>query len=204
MMPPTERFMATSGAGRGGTALAMLREYTAPAHLSLESLTGLMSPSLTRERYTTVLTTLARQHQTLESQICDIFANHTDPSLVGLDAETRRKSDGLRRDLASLGHEMPEPAAPVDGLSTVPAALGAMYVCEGATLGGRIIGPHVQRVLGTGLPVTFFTSYGPDVAARWSTFRRVLAARLESELDVAIAVNTAVAVFERFCEAFAS
>ncbi len=72
------------------------------------------------------------------------------------------------RDLACC-HALPR----LDG---VAAGLGALYVLEGATLGGRIILRNLQSQLGLAPDAggRFFGSYGSDVGAMWQEFLAVL------------------------------
>ena len=57
-------------------------------------------------------------------------------------------------------------------LDTPARALGALYVLEGATLGGKVIEQEVGRQLGldrsTG--TAFFGAYGADAARQWHRF----------------------------------
>lgn len=58
-------------------------------------------------------------------------------------------------------------------LETRASAMGALYVLEGSTLGGRILSQRVRSVLGIG-PSNggrFFYGYGDDTGRRWSQFK---------------------------------
>lgn len=90
----------------------------------------------------------------------------------------QEKVPSLLADLHYLGAN---PAAlPLCGnLPSYPnkfAALGGLYVIEGATLGGQIISRHLRRTFPfpAGLGDTFFRSYGDKVGQMWSSFRTVL------------------------------
>ena len=91
-------------------------------------------------------------------------------------------------------------SAVVPALASIPAALGAWYVLEGSTLGGRVVTRLVRDALGSDAPVDFLSSGGADVVARWAQTRALLAARLVTETDVAVAVAAATAVFGAFTE----
>lgn len=64
------------------------------------------------------------------------------------------RTDLLYRDLHDLGAGMsverarPDCILPVPGLESADHVLGTLYVLEGATQGGRIIAPRVNRELG--------------------------------------------------------
>ena len=92
------------------------------------------------------------------------------------------------------------PAPAVFPLTSLAGALGALYVSEGATLGGNVIAPHVRSVLGPDTPVDFFAPPGVDVVLRWATCRRMLDRLLVTAADRDEASAVAVAVFERFAE----
>jgi heme oxygenase len=61
-------------------------------------------------------------------------------------------------------------------VSTPEKALGALYVFEGATLGGQIISRHLEKELGytSGEGYRYFQSYGPETGRRWREFRSFL------------------------------
>jgi len=70
----------------------------------------------------------------------------------GLDLRALRRADLLRDDLGALG---PAPAgtiprAPAPVFASPPAAFGALYVTEGATLGGRLLASGLDHLLGPG------------------------------------------------------
>lgn len=181
-------------------AAELLQRRTADVHRRLEASTGLMSSDLTPARYEDLLVGFARLHQALDRQIAEVLAIELNRAVDRLEFDARCKTPGLRADLADLHLALPPPAPPFRQVSSLAAALGAMYVCEGASLGGRVIAPHVLGVLGAAAPVAFFTSYGSDVGVRWAVFRRSLTTLLTSAAEAETAVACAVAVFDRFDE----
>jgi heme oxygenase len=96
----------------------------------------------------------------------------------------RRKVAFLKMDLCRLGMDSNGIARlplcdPTVTMRTSAEAWGAMYVIEGATLGGVIIARHVERRLGLsrhngGL---YFRCYGADVRSMWVSFGARLVAR---------------------------
>jgi heme oxygenase len=80
------------------------------------------------------------------------------------------------------------------------AALGALYVLEGSTLGGRVLAGRARAVLGDDVPVAFLTTGGADVPARWAATRALLAAGLATDDDQCRAAAAAAAVFDVFVE----
>jgi heme oxygenase len=179
------------------SASSFLRNTTADVHRSLEAQLPVMSGDLTVDAYGTLLAALAGVHRTLDGQVAAQFHRSSPPAAVAeLEFESRRKSPALANDLSILGRTS---AAPAEfAITTLAGALGAVYVCEGATLGGRLIAPRVHAVLGPELPVSYFRSYGVDVPRMWAVCRRVIDRLLVTDDEIADASATAVAVFELF------
>lgn len=84
------------------------------------------------------------------------------------------RSEWLQQDLRSLAvnpEHLPlyKEAAPARNLA---AALGAMYVIEGSTLGGQFIIRHLAGTPGIPPQATrYFSGYGPRTGEMWQTFR---------------------------------
>ena len=94
------------------------------------------------------------------------------------DLSRRRKAHLLDADLAVLA-TMPSAAAPVPAVDSAAAVLGTLYVIEGATLGGRMLGRGVVPVLaaaGVQAPdgCRFLLAYEPLQGAMWRRFVAVL------------------------------
>jgi heme oxygenase len=194
--------LAPLGRRRGGTAVATLRRATTPAHRRLERELGLMSPDLTMDGYRALLRGFAAVHQTLDDEIVGQLESVMPcDELVELDVGSRRRMPSLARDLELLC--LSRPASVTFQLTSPAGALGALYVSEGGTLGGRVIAPHVRAVLGADTPVTFFESPGVDVAARWATCRRAIDRLLATPADTDEATAVATAVFDCFASELA-
>ena len=58
-------------------------------------------------------------------------------------------------------------------MTTHFSALGAIYVLEGSTLGGKIIKDLIWKQLGisSNLGFAFFNGYGSDTVTMWQTFK---------------------------------
>ena len=94
----------------------------------------------------------------------------------GFDLQARLKTPLLNRDLAWLTARCPVADAAVPPAPAVPdfsAAVGCLYVLEGAALGGQIIARHVGDTLGLSpaAGLAFYTSYGADRGRMWRGFR---------------------------------
>jgi heme oxygenase (biliverdin-IX-beta and delta-forming) len=165
--------------GSGRPALAQrLRDETRADHERAEAALDWENRVATRAGYAHLLARLHGFHAGFEEAASAL----AEPDLI----EPRRKAHLLRADLRALGWT----AERVDALPVRRAALpgraalfGAMYVLEGAHLGGQIIARHVAAGLGltpeTGL--AFYTGYGARTGALWRGFQE----RLESEFGEA-------------------
>jgi heme oxygenase (biliverdin-IX-beta and delta-forming) len=151
----------------------VLRRATAETHQAVERLplmTRLTSPTVTREDYLEYLQALADVYAALEVSLLD-----------ALDEETRNDL-GVRRKLPSILEDLAEqgrPRVPRASVQIVPtgssAALGGLYVLEGATLGGRVIAKHLRRCLGPALgSAGFLDFHGEHSSAAWKRFASIL------------------------------
>jgi heme oxygenase len=74
--------------------------------------------------------------QPLETRL----AAHTGWAALGIDFDERRRTPALIADIIALGGVVSlAPAADEETLQSFEAALGALYVLEGSTLGGKFI-----------------------------------------------------------------
>ncbi len=180
----------------GGSAVSMLRRETLVSHRRLERKLGLMSGSLSVADYGSLLVGFASVHQTLDDEIAGQLRLLPEGVLAEVGSVERRRMPALAVDLDRLGLSLPRPVA--FPLTSVAGAFGALYVSEGATLGGRVIARHIRSVLGRDVPVVFFESSGVDVDARWSSCRAVIDRGLVTASDRSEAARVAVAVFDQF------
>jgi heme oxygenase len=175
-----------------------LRDETASRHQTLEDRLDLLSPILDRDRYGIVLARFATIYASLEEQIDGALADW--PELRDeLQWAQRRKAPLLDSDLRHLGIE-PARVDLINLVTNADEALGVLYVMEGATLGARLMRPHMEALLAPDRAgVAFFTGYGESGPAMWSSFRAVLSAH---EGDEQAVVNGALATFDTFLNAF--
>ncbi len=180
------------------SAVAFLRLATDAGHQRVETASDLMSLTMTLDRYGEVLSGFASLHLTLDREISRQVGLAPSSVSTALDLPERQKAPSLSADLEALGRSMPSPVP--FPLTSLAGALGALYVCEGATLGGRVIAPHIVGLLGADVPVSFFESYGSDVARMWADCRAVINGVLVSAELRDVAAASAIAVFARFAE----
>lgn len=175
--------------GRGPLSLRLRRE-TGDLHHALETGLGLLDADLDVERYAEILHAFLDVYGAMEAHP----AYRSAWRRLGLDPAPRRKLAWLRRDLSRL------PAAPGGRpgeevplrLESWPEGLGAAYVTEGSTLGGRTLVRTFARRTAVGapaLPTLFFEGYGRRTGPRWTEFTGALDALslTRGEADGAIA-----------------
>ena len=159
--------------------LALLKQRTTPVHKRLEHGLGLDRNLHTLADYRRLLCGFYGLYAPLEIALEAVFEAHPLP----LDFAARRKVPWLERDLHALGLSAPElraiPHCPtLPALGNLAAALGCLYVLEGATLGGQVIARYVAQTWGL-TPAhgsAFFHSYGARVGECWRAFGAVLSA----------------------------
>jgi len=126
-------------------------------------------------------------------------------SELQLSSEERRKAGTLRADLTALGFSEAEiEALPtcdrLPSLVTPERAIGAMYVLEGSTLGGQIIGREIDRRLGLSPEngAAFFASYAAQIGTRWRAFGAAVERYAEAGGDINGMINGARATFSAY------
>ncbi len=177
--------------------LARLRSETRPEHDAIEAALDLTSETLTLHEYRRTLERSYGFYFSLEAGLAHVGGWKE----RGLDLTQRQKAPLLEADLRALG------AADVTALplcndlpphGTLPAALGCVYVMEGATLGGQVISKAVAKSLGL-TPETggrFFHSYGDRTGSMWQAFRTAISTHVVTIADQDEAVAAAKATFQ--------
>ena len=175
--------------------MKLLQRETLDLHREVEALMPVMNEALTRRDYLEVLRRLQAVVAPLEAQLDAL------PLPDELAWPERRKAHLLALDLAVMGEGPSNQQAPlsVPELTTLAQAFGALYVLEGATLGGQLISRHLGRALGLTPQQggAYFSGYGPQTGARWRSFGAVLEASVPAE-DAAEVVAGARRTFEAF------
>lgn len=149
-----------------------LRQETRSQHEQMESVFAL--PRSREELRNWVARFLGFLEPLEQAAVARLGADH--PALA-----QRLKSGWLRDDLQALGLDaaavaaLPRATLPA-GLDAMPRLLGALYVFEGATLGGQLISKHLEQTLGLsgGAGYRYFRSYGAEAGRRWQEFRALL------------------------------
>jgi heme oxygenase (biliverdin-IX-beta and delta-forming) len=178
------------------TILTRLKDETRAQHQQTETLLfadKLLNGSLSRPEYGLLLTIHYHFHQALEAAIAGqtgFFADY--------DREARRKTPWLVADLEQAGLTLPAPL-PLFTDWTGHQLLGAMYVAEGSTLGGRVIANALRQTPDlSGLTSRFFGGYGDQTGPRWKAFGAYLIRRSNNQDNLIVdAANQAFAQFQQ-------
>jgi heme oxygenase len=153
------------------TIRGLLKESTSAAHAKAEALLLPKLNSLrTYDDYAVILKMFYGYFHPVEKQI----AKYITADMLS-DIHERRSSASTISDLKSIGYPA-EHLAVADQLpqtNSVAGALGAMYVLEGSTLGGRVIAKMQMRQcpgMFNEANLTFFNGYGEDSGKKWMSF----------------------------------
>jgi len=186
--------------------MSRLKEATRPHHDAIEARLGPAQFTSSREGYLRVLRRFYGFHRPAE----EAFSRISGWDALGLDPAGRRKVPLLEADLAWLGLSGAEvqalPSAPTPPLGSLAQALGAMYVLEGSTLGGRYIRRGVEEKLGLtpGAGCSYFASYGDRVGAMWKAFGEAVDAFAAAGGDADAVVASATSTFRSIDAWFAA
>jgi heme oxygenase (biliverdin-IX-beta and delta-forming) len=187
-----------------GAVLTRLRRETATAHARVED--RLFPAALdSRAGYACMLRAMFGLHAPLERQFPSIGGF----GALGVDLASRRKAHRIRADLTALGEPAHDGTAPAVELrlDSLPTALGAFYVLEGSTLGGRVLRTEVAERLGD-VPTDFLAGYGEETGRRWRQTRAALVAAVRDaanpptvETAMVDGAASTFAAFDRLLEA---
>jgi heme oxygenase len=179
----------------------LLRTETAENHKTLESLmfvNEIMNNSLSIEQYKKLLTVNYIIHQKLENTL----ANMLDADIAAaLEMNSRLKLSALEKDLNYWGID----SLTLPGLDfelylpqkNTAEVLGALYVLEGATLGGNVIKRHIlanPNFKDQDGGLNYYGVYGEELSTKWKKFVSVLNERVE-EADYERCINSANQTF---------
>jgi heme oxygenase len=155
--------------------LARLKVETAEVHRKVESVLKIMDPTLSREEYRNVLTCFFRIYRPLENRL----AKHTSFLNPEFNLQLRSKAQLIRADLIDLGCTDAQlnkikNADSFAKVNSMPTMIGALYVVEGATLGGQLICRSLRKNSELGNEAhRFFSGYGERTGLMWKEFCRL-------------------------------
>jgi heme oxygenase len=159
-----------SGAARVGRVNSVqrwLQQGTADLHASVERASDLPTAFRSRRDYAVLMCRLLEFHEAVESRwaSADWARAWVD---VGIDLAEHRRVHLLAADLVELG-EAPSTVTQVVGMpgfASWAQGLGSLYVVEGSSLGGRVLGPAIRAALGP-VPTAYFDSAGRAHPSPW-------------------------------------
>lgn len=180
-------------------AAALLKEGTKENHEALEAV---VLPCLTgmaqRAQYVQLIKAFYGFFKPVEDAVAPFIADSFLP-----DWPQRRKASYILEDLKKL--QIPFESLPlakdIPAINNLPQALGALYVLEGSTLGGRGItkmllkNEHLQLNEGH---LQFFAGYGAATGPMWTTFVNALNSFSGTEAEKAQMVAAANDTFSLF------
>ena len=148
-----------------------LRERTRESHSAAERAMHLEWRLASIQGYVELLQALARVHGAFEQCLANF-----DWTQLGIDFEERKRMRWLAEDLAAFGARIATPPALTAAPKTLFEALGALYVLEGSTLGGRIVFDRVAAMPGISCRrgARFFYGHGQRTGRLWRDFLDVL------------------------------
>jgi heme oxygenase len=152
------------------SVLTLLRQATSETHQRLESRIKILDPAFSRADYVNVIRRMYGIYRPLERSLRFVDGWNRVP----VDLPSRMKTHLLQADLEALGVDKAGLAIcrTLPPLRSLEAALGCLYVLEGATLGGQVISRELVTKLGIDATTgaAFFHSYGGEVKSRWREF----------------------------------
>ena len=182
--------------------LAELKELTGPAHAELDDYLALTG-DITRERYSRILLAFRDAHLAVATAL---IPHAGELAEFGYELNVSEKISWLESDLSYLSIGSLERASARADIPSAAAAFGAIYVIEGATLGGQVIMRQVIPGLGFDQPAgcRYFQGYGEKTGEKWKATREAITRFYESvDQGAEVAptmVSSALATFKLFHE----
>ena len=156
-----------------------LKEATKDKHAILEKLMfvqEIMDNTLSLYQYKQILSTNYLVHMQFENKLHSLVS---EKNAKAFNLEKRKKIDFLKNDLIELKAGLPDYVADnfFVNFESEAAALGALYVLEGATLGGNVIVKKLKtnpNFTAIKLNFYYYKVYGDKLAAFWLEFSNTL------------------------------
>ena len=170
-----------------------LKEGTQPNHQALEKKMVTMIRGIKSEQdYVRFLKVMYGYYSALEQRIQD-YVSETEMT-------KRRKAERLLDDISHFETvASPELCRDLPPISSHAEALGAMYVMEGSTMGGKTIARMIEGQSGLNGPsgFSFFNGYGEDTTKMWEEFKVFLNRPLD-EMEKMHLILSANRTFNKF------
>jgi heme oxygenase (biliverdin-IX-beta and delta-forming) len=173
-----------------GRALNRLREQTSAAHGALDETLQIVDRLSATDQRVRLLAGYHLLHQETEAKVAPFL-----DGIADLDFSARRRASLIAEGLGSFGQSAAADTTANLEIHTRAGALGAFYVLEGSSLGGRVILKELKRRGASLAGLGFLDPYGPDTGQRWRSFLIILERELNSDEKRANAVTGALNTF---------
>jgi heme oxygenase len=190
-----------------------LRSETSDLHSHAESRVlqqEIAKGEVDRSHFVAYLAQLHHAHEALESALEAARDHH--PAIAVLATPDRMRIPDLDRDLEFYGVDI-EGVQPAEATtrftelvdatsqSNPVALLGALYVLEGSTNGGRFLAKALRRSWDLGAEgLAYFDPYGDDQTKQWSAFKTEMDRSVFDESQRDAMVSMARSTFEAIAE----
>jgi heme oxygenase len=179
-----------------------LKSETAEHHKATEAVSygqSIMSGTLTLEQYATLIEKNYLIHAIVEKAMADCGFIPAEFELT-----QRNKTQSLLNDLTLLNKTVPALPSFNIQYTNMAEALGAMYVLEGATLGGAYIFKALQRnpVVAPLGKFNYYSVCGEKIGPNWKAFQEGLIANINTTELEDKAIESAKKTFDLFKDIF--
>ncbi len=144
-----------------------LKDSTQPSHQALEKkMVSIIKKIRTRQDYVKFLKLMYGYYSALEKRVQDYVSD--------MEIGKRRKAERLLEDISYFeSTATPDICKELPPITSHAEALGAMYVMEGSTMGGKIIAKMIEGQAGINGPsgFSFFNGYGEENGRMWEEFK---------------------------------
>ncbi|WP_276134201.1 biliverdin-producing heme oxygenase [Polluticoccus soli] len=183
--------------------LDKLKAYTSGSHQELEKLIiPRIKQATDKDAYRNVLQLFYGYFKPLE----ELVSKHVDHTLLP-DYEERRKTSALLSDIHYLcgSQNALKLCDDLPLIGNSRQAIGALYVMEGSTLGGKIIKGILMKNLDAdgSKGFDFFGGYGDDTEKKWSAFKQIINDRFsdaETHHEILAAADNTFKKFRSWAE----
>lgn len=151
--------------------IEQIRTATAAEHKKLEDqLFPFLQNISSKEQYAQLLNAFYGYIFPVQEKIMQFIDRNVVP-----DIEERRNASLIADDLAALSLPLNTSlSTQLPSITGHAGAMGALYVLEGSTLGGKIIANTISQKLDSREALRFFRGYGPETGLMWKKFTHYL------------------------------
>jgi heme oxygenase (biliverdin-IX-beta and delta-forming) len=183
------------------SVMPLLRTETASVHRRLERtrcFVRLFEPDYSIQEYQDLIAKFYGFFSALEPLIFGNL-NQAHQAILG----DRTKTALLAKDLVLMGlTETQDIVIPrckkLPQLTSFARQMGALYVLEGSTLGGRVISKRLKEHFGEIIfeKLNYYQCYGDDLMVNWKSFQEFMAKQFDgNELEIQESINASIDTF---------